>query len=310
MEKADKDNIYNVQAELEMNWLYPTSIFINDELNILGQIIDKTAKNKRKNIHSMFYPQKSQISTHMIEDENSEYLEKNAKVGDKKKDKHGDKQEDEIKEDEEEIDPRLKIPDFWCCKVIYVEHLGEMLLFNGHNGNINVWSCNLRTKKWRIFKDRNGNNLILPKQNDNNFDVTLLHDRIILICYNTSKEIWAYNLSGSYIDCYDKVGKTNDNKWFRKKCSNFITGITENTSMVNVDNQCIHFISFINPSHSMLWVYHLLNKAILKRVYSPMLVSYYIRTYNLRYKFYQNAKKKFPKDIIRIIAEHSYVVFL
>ncbi len=213
-----------------MTYWYPTSLFIRNELHIFAEIDEKP-------IHSAYYPSKLQICKHFI-DSKSEMNEK--------------------------ID---SCPTFYCCKVIYVKHLKQILVFNGCNSNVLIWCYSLITKKWKIFSISEGYNIYLPKQNTNNFDVTLVDDKIILICYNESKEIWCFNLDT----------ETSSNKWSRKYCRN-LNAINTNCFMINIENNYIHFINKKSTQHYMVWFYNLLTKKIIKRVYTIMLVQNMLKT--------------------------------
>eukprot|EP00484_Ammonia_sp_Unknown_P026562 CAMPEP_0197031682 /NCGR_PEP_ID=MMETSP1384-20130603/10610_1 /TAXON_ID=29189 /ORGANISM="Ammonia sp." /LENGTH=622 /DNA_ID=CAMNT_0042461243 /DNA_START=65 /DNA_END=1933 /DNA_ORIENTATION=- len=303
------EKIYDVSNHQEMHWIYPTSLQIGDEIHIFGRC--PNSKYKRHSLHSIFFPDKLQVSRTVF-DQDCEMVDREAiralfqkQDKDREKEKEKDREEkekekavlsamDDLKE--EEIEKLM--PNLFCCKAIYVKHAQQVLVFNGQNANIYIWRYSLQTGKWSIFDD-DGEVIHLPKQHDNNFDVILLHDSIIVMCYNSSKEIWTYNVGG----LVKETGK-NNHKWARKNCKD-LSGITDDGYMVNVNDEAIHFLSYILPTHCSVWVYHLMPKRIIKRVYAPMLVTHVLR---LHLELDDKQMKKI-QNIVTVMANHCCIVF-
>ena len=225
------EKIYDVQKLEDLGYWYPSSIFVGHRLHIFGEIM-VGSQHKRKGIYSVFNSEKLQIQKYVM-DAGSEMI-------------GGDSD---------------GVPSFYCCKVLYVEHLNEILLFNGHRGNVCVWSLSLKTNKFSI-----SDLLSLPKRNSNNFDVELLHDRIVLILYKSQKELFCFDLDRTA----DSNHKNKKKKWTKKKVED-LKGINSDCSMVNVGGNYMHFITTTAPQHSRVWLHHLLPQRILRRVYAPML---------------------------------------
>jgi len=271
-----KSDIFDVSKHNEMNFWYPTSIFVGHELHILTEILVDSSTHQRRSLHCIYYPKKKQIDRHFITDANSEYIYLNA----------------EQKEN-------ASVPMMYACKVVYVEHLKEILLFNGTDGNTHVWSYSMISNMWKLF-ELNGQCLMLPKRHCNNFDVTCVHDRIVLICYNEQKEIWAVDL---------KAPRNERRSRWTKRNVKQLDGVNDDCSMVNRENEYIHFMNTVSPSHYCVWFYHLLPKRILKQVYGPMVIGHLMRSNSAKMDLFglrDKRNKEWPHGIMRVIADYAY----
>ena len=86
----EHETVYDVKKHDDMNWTYPTSLFIHDGLHIFGQIMHKSSKNKRKSIDCILYPEKLSISKMAIDEANSEWIVRDNVVKSKKKAEAGE----------------------------------------------------------------------------------------------------------------------------------------------------------------------------------------------------------------------------
>ena len=141
---------------------------------------------------------------------------------------------------------------------------------------------------FRILKD-----VLLPKKNTNNFGVTLLSDRILMMGYVECKEIVAMDLMG-------------DRKWIKKSVDS-MSGMTADSSMVNATDHWIHFVNVLAPQHIMVWQYHLLPMKLLHSVYAPMAVAGFFRVVYINKVYAEfgiSGDEKVIKDAILLCAQY------
>jgi len=240
---------------------YPSSVFVGETMHVFGETV--AAKGTvRKSVHFEFDGKSHSFKQSVLEDDHHLIVRDEAdRDHEEQNDDENRNEEREHKESAESEGTEPLFPCFYCCKLVHIEHLDEIWIFNGSNGNTAIWSYSIERGTFRILRG-----VLLPKRNTNNFGVTLVRDRILMVCYVECKEMVAMDLKA-------------DRKW-RKKTVDTVRGMSADCSMVNCKDHWIHFVNTIAPQHVMVWQYHLVPQPYLDTVFAPMVVDGYVREGN------------------------------